>query len=136
MQLIHFPTARVIEINAFILSTEPGSKGAPDKGKLEGALARIDNAILYQGLDDVFEIAAKYALAIAQAHALSDANKRTGLMVALEYLSLNDFEVTVERELMAEAMVDLVLGAIDEKQFADILYDCYQKDRAPRQQRL
>jgi death-on-curing protein len=67
MQLIHFPAARVIEINAFILSTEPGSKGAPDKGKLEGALARIDNAILYQGLDDVFEIAAKYASAIAQA---------------------------------------------------------------------
>lgn len=26
MQLIHFPAARVIEINAFILNTEPGSK--------------------------------------------------------------------------------------------------------------
>ena len=56
MQLIHFPTARVIEINAFILSTEPGSKGAPDKGKLEGALARIDNAG-----DKNYETAATYA---------------------------------------------------------------------------
>lgn len=128
MNLIHFPAARVIEINAFILSTEPGNKGAPDKGKLEGALARIDNAISYEGLDDVFEIAAKYAQAIAQAHALSDANKRTGLMVALEYLSLNDYEVNVERELMADAMVDLVLGSISEKQFADLLYDCFSKN--------
>ncbi|RVU41919.1 type II toxin-antitoxin system death-on-curing family toxin [Rheinheimera riviphila] len=127
MNLIHFPAARVIEINAFILATEPGNKGAPDKGKLEGALSRIDNAMLYEGLDDVFEIAAKYALAIAQAHALSDANKRTGLMVALEYLSLNDFEVNVERELMADAMVDLVLGTINDKQFADLLYDCFLK---------
>ncbi len=117
MNLIHFPAARVIEINAFILATEPGNKDAPDKGKLEGALSRIDNAMLYEGLDDLFEIAAKYALAIAQAHAhaLSDANKRTGLMVALEYLSLNDFEVNVERELMADAMVDLVLGTINDK---------------------
>ena len=57
-------------------------------------------------------------------------------MVALEYLSLNDFEVTVERELMAEAMVDLVLDTIDEKQFADLLYDCYQNGRAPGQQSL
>jgi death-on-curing protein len=86
MNLIHFPAARVVEINAFILATEPGNKGVPDKGKLEGALARIDNAISYEGLDDVFEIAAKYALVIAQAHALSDANKRTGLMVALELI--------------------------------------------------
>jgi death-on-curing protein len=128
MNLVRFPSARVVEINAFILSTEPGNKGAPDKGKLEGALARIDNAISYEGLDDVFEIAAKYALAIAQAHALSDANKRTGLMVALEYLSLNDYEVNVERELMADAMVDLVLGTLSEKQFADLLYDCFSKN--------
>lgn len=128
MNLIRFPAARVVEINALILSTEPGNKGAPDKAKLEGALARIDNAISYEGLDDVFEIAAKYALAIAQAHALSDANKRTGLMVALEYLSLNDYEVNVERELMADAMVDLVLGTLSEKQFADLLYDCFSKN--------
>lgn len=128
MNLIRFPAARVVEINALILSTEPGNKGAPDKGKLEGALARIDNAISYEGLDDVFEIAAKYALAIAQAHALSDANKRTGLMVALEYLSLNDYEVNVERELMADAMVDLVLGTLSEKQFADLLYDCFSRN--------
>tara|TARA_Y100001973_G_C5110774_1_gene287565 strand:- start:305 stop:697 length:393 start_codon:yes stop_codon:yes gene_type:complete len=128
MQLIHFPASRVIEINAFILATEPGNKGAPDKGKLEGALARIDNAISYEGLDDVFEIAAKYALVIAQAHALSDANKRTGLMVALEYLALNDYELLIEREQLADAMVDLVLSVIDEKQFADILYDCYSNN--------
>jgi death-on-curing protein len=57
-------------------------------------------------------------------------------MVALEYLSLNDFEVTVERELMAEAMVDLVLDTIDEKQFADLLYNCYQQGRDRWQQSL
>lgn len=34
-------------------------KGAVNIPILQGALARIDNAIAYIGLDDVFEIAAK-----------------------------------------------------------------------------
>ena len=72
--------------------------------KLQGALGRIDNAIAYQGLNDVFEIAAKYATAIAVAHAFPDANKRTALAVCLEYLSLNDFELTSDNDLLADAI--------------------------------
>ena len=125
MDIICFPFERVIEINAFILATEKGMKGAADIGKLQGALARVDNAIVYEGLNDVFEIAAKYAASIAHAHALSDANKRTGLAVALEYLSLNDYELIQDNELLADAVRDLVIGEVTENDFADILYAYY-----------
>ena len=125
MNIICFPFERVIEINAFILATEKGMKGASDVGKLQGALARVDNAIVYEGLDDVFEIAAKYASSIANAHALSDANKRTGLAVALEYLSLHDYELLQDNELLADAVRDLVIGEVTENDFADILYAHY-----------
>ena len=125
MNIICFPFERVIEINAFILATEKDMKGAADIGKLQGALARVDNAIVYEGLDDVFEIAAKYAASIANAHALSDANKRTGLAVALEYLSLNDYELLRDNELLADAVRDLVIGEVTESDFADILYAHY-----------
>ncbi len=127
MDIICFPFERVIEINAFILSTEKGMKGAADIAKLQGALARVDHAIIYQDLDDVFEIAAKYAASIAVAHALSDANKRTGLAVALEYLSLNDFELVQDNDLLADAMRDLVIGVLSEVDFADVLYAYYVK---------
>ncbi|WP_087090588.1 type II toxin-antitoxin system death-on-curing family toxin [Acinetobacter pittii] len=125
MDIICFPFERVIEINAFILATEKGMKGAADIGKLQGALARVDNAIVYEGLNDVFEIAAKYTSSIANAHALSDANKRTGLAVALEYLSLNDYELVQDNELLADAVRDLVIGELTENDFADILYAHY-----------
>lgn len=125
MNVICFPSGRVLEINAYILATEIGLKGPPDLGKLEGALSRIDNTILYEGLDDIFEIAAFYAQSISMAHAFSDANKRTALAVALEYLSLNDYEITADNELMADAMVDLVTGRINRTYFADILYAHY-----------
>ncbi len=128
MDIICFPFERVIEINTMILKTEPGMKGASDIAKLKGALSRIDNAILYSGLDDVFEIAAKYAASIAVAHALPDANKRTGLAIALEYLSLNDYELSDDNEQFADAIRDLVIGEIDETDLADLLYAQYIKE--------
>ena len=132
MELIFFPFERVIEINAFILSTEPGMKGSADLQKLQGALGRIDNAIVYSGLDDVFEVAAKYASSIAVSHALPDANKRTGLAVALEYLSLNDFELVADNDLFADAIRDLVIGKINETDFADLLYAQYISEQQPK----
>ena len=133
MNLIYFPFERVVEINVFILEHEPGMKGAADIKKLQGALGWVDNAIAYSGLDDVFEIAAKYVASIALSHSLSDANKRTGLAVGLEYLSLNDFELTADNELFADAVKDLVIGAIDESDFADLLYAQYaaEQDNKP-----
>ncbi|MGL4926556.1 MAG: type II toxin-antitoxin system death-on-curing family toxin [Plesiomonas shigelloides] len=125
MNLIQFPPARVAEINARILSTERGLNGAMDAGRLEGALSRVDNAIAYLGLNDVFEIAAKYAASIAAAHAFSDANKRTGLAVALEYLSLNDYYLSLDNEQLADAVRDLVTREITEIEFADVLYSQY-----------
>ena len=122
MNIIQFPPSRVIEINKYILATTPGFVAEHDQGKLEGALGWIDNAISYQGLDDVFLIAAKYAAAIGVAHAFSDTNKRTGLAVCLEYLSLNDFELQDDNDKLANAMVGLIITDINEEQFADILY--------------
>ncbi len=129
MDVIQFPFERVIEINAFILEHEPGMKGSVDVGKLQSALGRIDNAIVYSSLNDVFEIAAKYASCIAIAHALPDANKRTGLAVALEYLSLNDYELICDNELLADAVRDLVLNELDEQDFADLLYAQYAEEQ-------
>lgn len=125
MNLILFPFERVVEINAHILSREPGMKGSIDLNKLRGALGRIDNAILYEQLDDVFEISAKYAKSIAVAHAMPDANKRTALAVALEYLSLNDYEIQTDNDTLADVMVAVVLDEISEKELADILYTLY-----------
>lgn len=66
--------------------------------KLQGALGRIENAIAYAGLDDVLEIAARYASSIAYVHSLPDASRRTGLAVALEHLSLNDYELVSDND--------------------------------------
>jgi death-on-curing protein len=56
MQILKILPERVVEINQIILSKEAGLKGANDYNKLHGALGRIDNAIYYESLDDIFDI--------------------------------------------------------------------------------
>ncbi len=129
MDIILIPFERVIEVNTYILLTEPGHKGPVDIGKLQGAVGRIETAIHYSDLDDVFEIAGMYALAIATSHALPDANKRTALAIALEYLSLHDFEINQDNDLLADAIRDMVLGELSATDIADILYAQYQSEQ-------
>lgn len=130
MNIIQLPSARVSEINNYILAEFPGHQGPENSGLLEGALGRIGNAIAYSGLDDVFLIASKHAMAIAAAHAFSDANKRTALAVCLAYLSLNGYRLQQDHELLADAIVDLVVGELTEDAFADILYSLWLSEQS------
>ena len=82
----------VIAVHDEILALTTGLEGV-DQGELEGALARPDQQIYYNGVDDVYEIGAWYAVAIAKAHAFNDGNKRTGLSVMLTYLDLQGIAV-------------------------------------------
>ena len=61
----------VVFVHNFILSEEPGLTGSTNRGALEGALGRIEHRILYECLQDVFEIAGLYAQAIARGHSLA-----------------------------------------------------------------
>lgn len=112
---------KVMEIHDLILSEEPGLQGNHGIGPVEGALSRVINRIEYLGLDDVFEIAAMYAVALARGHVFNDANKRTALVTALTYLELQG--IVIPRDaVLEEIMVDVAQGALDEKDLAELLY--------------
>jgi|JI9StandDraft_2_1071091.scaffolds.fasta_scaffold246562_1 death-on-curing protein len=114
--------ALVCEIHDEILRSEAGVQGYGGAAKIEGALGRIDNAVVYEGLDDVFGIAAMYAIAIARGHCFADANKRTALVTALTYLQLQGFDVDRDEEL-EEIMVDVAQGVIGRDELADLFFD-------------
>ncbi len=99
-------------IHKNILDNEPGLKGATDFGKLEGALSRVDHWILYQNIDDIFDIASLYAVAIAKAHAFSDGNKRTAMVVMITYLLMQGVEIPPDCGL-DDVMVEVASGQRD-----------------------
>lgn len=116
-----FTADEVLAMHDLILSEEPGLHGDHGSAALEGALSRIDSRILYEGLDDVFEIAAMYAVALARGHVFNDANKRTALVTALAYLDSQGF--VIERsDALEDLMVDVAEGAVESAELAALLF--------------
>ena len=114
----------VIEIHDLILLDEGGLAGSHGVGALEGALARVMNRVQYVQMDDVFEIAAMYAVAIARGHCFNDGNKRTALVSALTYLETEG--VVMQRNAqLEEIMVDVAMGLVGEDELALILYSMH-----------
>ena len=107
-------------IHQTVLADEAGLKGYADMARLEGALSRIANWQQYEDLQNIYEIAALYAQAIAKAHAFPDGNKRTALLTMLTYLDLQGISIVPDQGL-DDLMVDLAAGKIDFRQLAGML---------------
>lgn len=117
----------VIAIHDEIIAEFGGLPGfaASGRGGVESALQRIENWAVYEGLDDVFAIAAMYAVAIARGHVFNDANKRTGLACALVYLEEQGVMLPKTAEL-EQVMVDVAKGDLEQTWLADYLSTLWQ----------
>jgi len=110
-----------MEIHDLILSTESGLDGGHGIGPLEGALGRISSHLQYAEVEDIYEVAALYAVALARGHVFNDANKRTALVTALTYLQIQGVDIPRSDDL-EEVMVDVAEGRLDARSLADIFY--------------
>lgn len=94
--------------------------------KLESVLNRIDQQMYCSGVDDIFEIAAWFGIAISKGHAFVDGNKRTGLAVMLTYLEIQGITI-LEQTGLDDLMVDIVESQESHdtlsKLVAEFLYD-------------
>ncbi|RMC33858.1 type II toxin-antitoxin system death-on-curing family toxin [Paracoccus alkanivorans] len=88
---------------------------------LDSALARVDNRIAYGMIDDLFDIAAMYAMAIAQGHCFNDANKRTAHQSMDAFLDLNGVQITWSAEEIGQKIIALAQGLIDDGDLAEWL---------------
>jgi len=101
------------------LALNPGELSGRAKDKsLEGALSRVDNRLLYGMIDDVFDLAAAYAAAVAQGHCFNDGNKRTAYHTMLVCLTLNGIAITHETEEIGQTIITLAQGRLAEQDLA------------------
>ena len=90
---------------------------ARDKS-LEGALARVDNRLAFGMIGDVFDLAAAYAVAIAQGHCFNDGNKRTAYETMVVCLELNGVSLHFSAEEVGPVIVAVAQGAVAEEDLA------------------
>ena len=93
---------------------------AGDKS-LEGALSRVENRLNYGLIEDIYSLAASYAVAVSQAHCFNDGNKRTAFQVMDLILDLNGINVTWDTETVGQKMVLLSQSKFDETDLAQWL---------------
>ena len=75
------------------LAEHGGLSGIRDHGAVESALARPRNLVAYEACDDMARLTTAYAYGIARNHGFADGNKRTALVIADLFLTLNGYEL-------------------------------------------
>ena len=88
---------------------------------LEGALGRVDNRLGYGMVDDAFDLAAAYAVAIAQGHCFNDANKRTAHQSMDTCLDLNGIQISWTADDVGPIIIRVAQRLMDDGELAQWL---------------
>ncbi len=96
-----------------------GASGLRHEGLLESALSRPANRFLYDGVDDICELAATYLVAIAGNHPFIDGNKRAAFLAAGLFLRLNGRRLVAAQADAVRAVMAVAAGQGDIPGVAD-----------------
>ena len=120
MSFLLLSVDHIITIHDEVL--EPSElQGMGGDKSLEGALSRVDNRLKYGLMDDIYSLAASYAVAISQAHRFNDGNKRTAFQVMDLILDLNGIHAVWDVEEVGQRIVLLSQSKLDETDLAQWL---------------
>ncbi|WP_145518399.1 type II toxin-antitoxin system death-on-curing family toxin [Yersinia mollaretii] len=121
----------VIAFHDRILQRFPGVAGIPESGRAEALIYRVQNRAHYEGVTDIFELAATYWVAIARGHIFNDGNKRTAFFVTMTFLYRNGLHIRNNDEALENLTVEAATGEKTVTQLAHYLRESVD-DIAPR----
>lgn len=120
MTYVLLPVDMIDAIHESVLNPGELPGRARDKS-LEGALARVDNRLDYGLIDDAYDLAAAYAIAIAQGHCFNDGNKRTAFRAMNAALAFNGVTATWTVEGVGPVIIRAAQRLMDEGELAEWL---------------
>jgi death-on-curing protein len=106
-----------------------GSDGVRDLGLLESALARPQNRHAYESEATVFALAADYCLGIVRNHPFLDGNKRTSILAASVFLSLNGYDFDPPEPSIVQMIVGIAAGQVDAEALT-AWFEAYSRTRS------
>ena len=112
------PTEAVIEHNRLEVEETGERHFLRDRGLLESALARPQNAFAY-GDEDVVVLAVRLLAGIAFAHAFEQGNKRTAFEAMWHFLRLNGYDLAIEDSVLWKMpVINLIERRSTDEEFA------------------
>lgn len=119
--MIWVSSQEIIAFHDRILQRLPGVAGAPDPGRAEALIYRVQNRTHYEGVTDVFELAATYWVAIARGHIFNDGNKRTAFFVTMTFLYRNGIKICDNDDTLENLTIEAATGEKTVNQLAQCL---------------
>jgi death-on-curing protein len=104
-----------------LLALHGGAAGLRDEALLKSALARPRQHRAYGRSPGAVELAAIYTAGIVRNHPFVDGNKRTGFVVGILFLELNGYRLNASEEDVAQAVLALAAGKLDETGYCAFL---------------
>jgi death-on-curing protein len=104
--------ALVLALYEDLVAASGGAAGLLSEGLLESALARPMNRRLYDGVDDLLDLAATYAVGIASNHAFLDGNKRIAFLALGQFLIDNGIVLTANDDDAIEVMLGVARSEV------------------------
>lgn len=108
---VHLEALKVLHERS--LALHGGPSGVRDAGLLESALERPRNRFHYEGVADIVELAATYAVAISSNHPFADGNKRAAFHAMALFLRLNGLRLKADQADAARTIYRLAAGDFD-----------------------
>lgn len=103
----------LLRLHEEVLRETGGASGIRDLNLLRSALARPLNRYAYEGVTDLIELAATYAVAISSDHPFVDGNKRAAFMALGLFLDDNGLQLIAEGGDATQTMLAVAAGELD-----------------------
>lgn len=111
MTIQFIPAEEIVRFHDRILKITPGMEGMSDPGRVEALLHRVLNKHLYEGVNDIYLLAAMHLMAISRGHIFNDGNKRTALFITLLFLRRNNIGLPANADFV-DLTVDAAAGLL------------------------
>ena len=122
MTPVFLSLADVLEIHRDQIERYGGHSGIRDLSLLQSALAMPAAGFGVEYFhSDLIEMSAAYLFHIVQNHPFVDANKRTGTVAAIVFLSLNGIELEADETQLEKLVFDVAKGKAGKNTIADFL---------------
>lgn len=108
---VHVEALKVLHERS--LALHGGPSGVRDHGLLQSALERPKNRFHYEGVTDIAELAATYAVEISGNHPFADGNKRAAFHAMALFLRLNGLRLKTDQAEAARTIYRLAAGELD-----------------------
>lgn len=122
-QPVWIEEAEALVLHERLLSLDPGASGVRDLGLLKSALARPRHAFAYTENVDIFALSAIYTGGVVRNHPFIDGNKRIGFLIGVLFLELNGYHFSADEESVAQAVIALAGGTLNEQGYTRFLRD-------------